>query len=131
MIRIPTPVKLCVEEMPGRTWEFEPPLDWELSTHSNQILKFYKLPNGCRVGVSAFAHDGHIWIHASISRRDRVPSYDDLCMLKNVVFGPNRICAQVFECEKNHVNIHPFCLHLWGPNMESVWPLPRFTEGTI
>ncbi len=132
IVRIPSNIRMNVEDMPGRYWEFTVPLDWTyLSFHSNSILKFFELPNGARVGVNAFSYHGAIWIHASISRPDRLPDYADLCYLKEVVFGPHRVCAQVFEETEHHVNIHPNCLHLWGPNFSSNWPLPRFTEGTI
>ncbi len=131
MIRLPDTYKFAVESMPGRTVELGIPPTWEEADLSREELRFFFLPCGARVGINYFGHDGHIWIHTSISRRDSLPSYDDLCQLKTVVFGKNGICAQVFEAEEYHVNIHPNCLHLWGPNMPSIWPLPRFTEGTI
>lgn len=132
MLRLPDTLKLHVEDMPGRTWDFVVPLDWIQNREtSNSILAFFHLPDGRIVGVNAFGHEGHVWIHASTSHPHRLPTYEELCALKEVVFGPHGVCAQVFEATENHVNIHPNCLHLWGPRMASVWPLPRFTGGTI
>lgn len=70
------------------------------------------------------------WVHASMSRRDRVPSYDDLCALHRAVFGDGW-AYQVFAPPTDHVNIHPNTLHLWG--LVSGEPvLPNFGEmGTI
>lgn len=131
MPEFPDKYTFVVEDMPGREWEVSLPLDWIELSPSHPVLKFFSLPDGLKVGVNAFGHKGHIWIHASISHPDRLPSYSELCLLKEAVFGRHGICAQVFEAEENHVNIHPNCLHLWGPLEPSAWPLPRFTGGTI
>lgn len=53
------------------------------------------------------------WVHASISRRDRMPSYEDLTTLHRAVFGGGW-AYQVFAPPSDHVNIHEYCLHLWG-----------------
>lgn len=58
--------------------------------------------------------DGTRWIHASCSRKDRMPTYEDLAEMKAVFFGPDRQALQVFPKKSKHVNIHPFCLHLWS-----------------
>jgi hypothetical protein len=53
------------------------------------------------------------WLHASIARQDRMPSYADLVALHKAVFGA-RYAYQVFAPPSAHVNIHPTALHLWG-----------------
>jgi hypothetical protein len=53
------------------------------------------------------------WLHASIAREDRMPSYADLAALHKAVFGA-RYAYQVFAPPAAHVNIHPRALHLWG-----------------
>lgn len=131
MIRIPDAYTFEVEDMPGRTIDIALPAEWLPDPYSNDVLKFFWLLDGLKAAINAFGHDGHIWIHASISHPDRLPTYAELCRLKESVFGKEGIAAQVFEAESNHVNIHPNCLHLWGPRMPSIWPLPRFTGGTI
>jgi hypothetical protein len=71
------------------------------------------------------------WLHASISRPDRLPSYDDLCMLHRAVWGDTGWAYQVFAPPDAHVNIHPRALHLWGlPDGAPV--MPNFgARGTI
>ena len=56
---------------------------------------------------------GEEWLHASIARDDRMPSYADLTALHKAVFGA-RYAYQVFAPPSRHVNIHPNALHLWG-----------------
>lgn len=57
--------------------------------------------------------DGRRWVHVSLSRRDRLPSYDDLALVKRAFLGPDTRAIQLFVPEAEHVNRHRFCLHLW------------------
>lgn len=67
-----------------------------------------------RIIVTAWDHDdGHPWIHASISRADRMPDYADLKLLHEAIW-PNGYAYQVFVPPSEHVNIHDQALHLWG-----------------
>jgi hypothetical protein len=73
---------------------------------------------------------GHQWIHASISRSDTTPTYDDLKLMHFAVFG-DRTAYQVFVPQVQHVNIHTHALHLWG-RVDGVNVLPNFGRfGTI
>jgi hypothetical protein len=58
--------------------------------------------------------DGKRWIHVSMSRHKRLPSYDDMCLVKNQFLGANRLAVQVFARAAHHVNINPHVLHLWS-----------------
>ncbi|WP_037141732.1 DUF7694 domain-containing protein [Rhodococcoides fascians] len=75
--------------------------------------------------VSAFEWDDNTeWIHASMTRRDATPSYEDLKLLHRAVFGDGW-AYQVFAPERGHVNIHEHALHLWGAADGSI-QLPDF-----
>lgn len=65
------------------------------------------------VGPHIADPDGPDWIHASMTRADTVPSYDDLKLLHAAVFG-DRWAYQVFAPPAHHVNYHTRALHLWG-----------------
>lgn len=58
--------------------------------------------------------DGKRWMHVSMSRRKRLPSYDDMCLVKDVFVGRERMALQVFARKSQHVNINPYVLHLWS-----------------
>lgn len=58
--------------------------------------------------------DGRRWIRVSMSRRRRLPSYEDMCLVKDVFVGRERLAVQVFARAKDHVNINPCVLHLWS-----------------
>jgi hypothetical protein len=81
--------------------------------------------------VSQAPIDGADWIHASIAWQDHLPTYRDLALLKDAVFGDQREAYQVFPPGDRHVNIHSFALHLWG-RADGARVLPDFGEwGTI
>lgn len=58
--------------------------------------------------------DGAEWLHASIAATTEMPSYDDLKVLKEAMFGFEREAYQVFPPSARHVSIHDRALHLWG-----------------
>jgi hypothetical protein len=89
---------------------------------------FVELAGESSVIVSCSDHaDGNEWVHASIARRDRMPSYDDLKLLHAAVFGEGW-AYQVFAPPGDHVNIHQYALHLWG-RLDGKPSLPDFTGG--
>lgn len=82
-----------------------------------------------RAIVSSAPYEDAEWLHASISHPDRLPSYDELKALHRAAFvGP---AYQVFAAAADHVDIHPFTLHLWG-RLDGARSLPDFGRlGTI
>lgn len=70
------------------------------------------------------------WCHASVAGVDYLPAYADLVWLHQLVFGSG-YAYQCFVPPSDHVNIHPYALHLWG-RADGEPALPRFgTSGTI
>jgi hypothetical protein len=52
---------------------------------------FYRSKDGVVVGLSRKREeDDKRWVHVSCSRKARVPSYDDLALVKRVFIGPDR-----------------------------------------
>lgn len=90
--------------------------------------KTVELNGQASVIVTVSDHGEHEWIHASIARADRMPSYDDLKLLHAAVFG-DRWAYQVFAPPSDHVNIHQHALHLFG-KLDGSPALPDFTYGT-
>lgn len=90
--------------------------------------KTVALDGSASVIVSVSDHGPDEWIHASIARIDRMPTYEDLKLLHAAVFG-DRWAYQVFAPPSDHVNIHPYALHLRG-RLDGSPALPDFTDGT-
>ena len=59
--------------------------------------------------------DGSTWIHVSVSRNDRIPSWPEIMKIKNEFIGIDREAYQVLPAKQDHVNIHSHCMHLWFP----------------
>ncbi len=57
--------------------------------------------------------DGRRWHHVSMSRASRLPSYEDLSLVRRLFIGEDLECYQIFPPRSRYVNRHPFCLHLW------------------
>lgn len=70
--------------------------------------------------------DGRLWAHVSVSRADRLPSWEDLKWIKDLFIGRHRPAYQVLPRAEAFVSIHPFCLHLWTPVDDGPDPLPQF-----
>jgi len=69
------------------------------------------------------AHDGKEWLHTSFSRRNSMPTYQDITMVKDQFIGFDKKAIMVFPSREEHVNIHPFCLHLYSSQEDG---LPDF-----
>lgn len=78
--------------------------------------------------ITVASFDGDEWIHASISHQNHMPTYDELKSLHLAVFQ-NGWSYQVFTPPSDHVNIHRYCLHLFG-RLDGSPVLPDFTTGT-
>jgi len=53
------------------------------------------------------------WEHVSISMKNRCPTWDEMCALKDIFWGEEECVVQYHPPKSEYVNMHPFCLHLW------------------
>jgi len=66
------------------------------------------------------------WTHASISWKERMPTYEELKLMYQAVF-PNSYAYQIFVPDDNHVTYHDHALHLWG-RTDGKPVLPEFSQ---
>lgn len=114
----------------------ELPNGWiELPIPAGSILegqRAYQHIDGRRVIGTVGQQSGRWWLHVSVSRAKYIPSYDDLAGVKRAFVGDSVQAVQLFPRRDRHVNIHPFCLHLWACLEPDGDGLPDFgSEGTI
>ena len=57
-------------------------------------------------------------LHISLSRRSRLPSWDDVKRVKEAFLGSEREAYHVLPKQSDYVNLHPYCLHLWSEDLE-------------
>ena len=111
----------------GRLEEFvlEYPVVWRHLVEHEPLMTAFAHPDGRRVVASVKEEaDGHRWLHVSVSRRDRLPSYQDLADVKAAFIGEDRDALQLFPRRAAHVNHMPTTLHLWC--CLDARPLPDF-----
>lgn len=53
------------------------------------------------------------WLHVSFSRSDRLPSWEDLKYVKEVLIGKDKLAVQLLPREDDYLNVHPYTLHLY------------------
>lgn len=57
---------------------------------------------------------GHKVLHVSLSRRSRLPSWEDVKRVKDAFIGPEREAYHVLPKQSDYINLMPYCLHLWS-----------------
>lgn len=75
------------------------------------------------------ASDGGGWEHVSVSRKDRCPTWDEMCAIKDMFFDAEECVVQYHPPKSDYVNLHPYCLHLWKPTFAEVPRPPKFFVG--
>lgn len=86
----------------------------------------FLLPKKGKPGSKYFlciASNGMGWDHVSVSipGESRCPTWEEMCYIKDQFFNKNEVVIQYHPAEKDYVNDHEFCLHLWRPLAQ---PLP-------
>lgn len=71
-------------------------------------------------GANEFS-DG--WEHVSVSLPNRCPTWEEMCMIKDLFFEPEELVVQYHPPASDHINNHNYCLHLWR-NAEKEIPMP-------
>lgn len=65
----------------------------------------------------------HGWDHVSVSLERRCPRWIEMEYVRKLFFKDYEIVMQLHLPEKDHINFHPFCLHMWRPWTKKI-PLP-------
>ena len=71
-----------------------------------------KMPNW---GGSIICSVGAGWEHVSVSpfRKSIIPSWNDMCIIKDMFWYDHEAVIQVHPPKEEYVNQMPNCLHLW------------------
>ena len=80
-----------------------------------------KMPGGIKLFVIASFGGG--WDHVSVSLRNRCPTWDEMCFIKNMFFEENECVIQYHPPKSEYVNNHPYVLHMWKPQ-QAIIPMP-------
>jgi len=53
------------------------------------------------------------WEHAVVTRIDKIPSWEEMCLVKKLYWGEDVTVIQFHPRKKDYWNIHPYSLHMW------------------
>lgn len=70
-------------------------------------------PNYKFGAVVIIASWGGGWEHVSVSLKKRCPTWEEMCMIKDIFWGDDECVVQFHPTKSEYVNAHPYCLHLW------------------
>ena len=81
--------------------------------------------------MSFVASWGGGWDHVSVRplRRNKVPTWEMMCKVKDIFFKPVEAAIQIHPPEDQYVNNMPNCLHLWRANDKEMVLPPSFMVG--
>lgn len=104
------------------------PISWLI--FEEPYLHYQKIGDTLLVIASgATEADGKRWIHVSLSRPSRLPSWEDVREVKDTFIGPDRKAIQVLPPKAEYVNVHRYTLHLFCCLDGD--PLPDFRKAGI
>jgi hypothetical protein len=85
--------------------------------------------------LHVIASSGEDWDHVSVSRTSRCPNWPEMEFIKRRFFRDDETAMQLHVPTTEHINAHPYCLHLWRPQQAEIprppgWMVaPRSTQG--
>ena len=74
--------------------------------------------------LRVLASNGDGWDHVSVSCRNRCPNWQEMEHVKRLFFADDETAMQLHVPPADHVNVHPYTLHLWRPNDGREIPRP-------
>ena len=86
-------------------------------------LFYLRRERGPKTELRIIASDGLGWEHVSVSTATRCPTWDEMCLVKDLFWSEDEAVMQLHPPKTEYVNNHAFCLHLWRP-MDGSIPLP-------
>jgi len=75
------------------------------------------------VGWDELGFDPPVWEHVSVSTEFRTPWWDEMAYVRDLFWSDEELVLQFHVPKSMHINVHPFCLHLWRPIGVEI-PLP-------
>lgn len=55
----------------------------------------------------------HVSVTPCNRKRTTCPTWEEMTAIKDMFFGDEEECYQVFPKKSEYVNLHPLCMHIW------------------
>lgn len=60
------------------------------------------------------------WEHLSVSMPSRTPTWDQMCIMKEIFFEDEEEAVEYHPKKSEYINAHSHCLHIWRPRMSEI-----------
>jgi len=67
------------------------------------------------IEIHCIASDGMGWEHVSVTIRNKIPTWEIMCYVKDIFWDKEDCILQYHPPKSLYVNEHNKCLHLWRP----------------
>lgn len=86
-----------------------------LGDHDPQVTGVFFMRGQYGNVIKIIATVGLGWEHVSASLEHRVPSWSEMCEIKDAFWTEDDCVVQYHPPKEDYVSYHPNCLHLWKP----------------
>jgi len=91
----------------------------------------FLMPGPCGMNLRVIASGSEGWDHVSVSTPRRCPNWEEMQWIRVRFFRDEACVMQLHPPIAQHINCHPYCLHLWRPHdAEIPRPPPIFVGPT-
>lgn len=109
-------------------WRKSKPLEWPPGSGNKAAGVWeHKLINMRVLRSKSKMRDGTEWIHISVSRVDRLPTWQELSKVKEEFLGSDAEAYHIIPRASDFVNIHNYCMHIWS-HVNNINRLPNLEE---
>lgn len=75
------------------------------------------------VTLRCIASNGGGWDHVSVSLLNRCPNWPEMAHIARMFFCDDEYSMQLHVPPTQHINRHPYTLHIWRPQLQNI-PTP-------
>lgn len=92
----------------------------------------FQIPGPCGMSLRVIVSAGGVaeemgqdfaWDHVSVSCKNRCPNWQEMEFVKRIFFKDDEWAMQLHAPPAKHINVHPYCLHIWRPHKLEI-PIP-------
>lgn len=99
----------------------------QFGDHTAGAFTMRSAADGGQLRIIACAGEG--WDHVSVSTPHRVPSWEEMEQVKHEFFLAGETAMQLHVPASEHINWHPYCLHIWRPHDVAIPRPPSYMVG--
>lgn len=85
-------------------------------TYGDSTCGAFWVPSPVGGQLYVIASSGEDWDHVSVSARKRCPTWAEMQHIARLFFDDGETAMQLHVPASEHIDDHPYCLHLWRPH---------------